>query len=305
MRKAILHALASGVAPDPVPAGDRDAREDARRRERCSSRSTARRACPRATRRRRGFVERLAWAEAFTRVWERIASEQRQGTSGAPVLPRRADLVRALEQRARLHVHEGPAAPRSRSSRRISREPRPMRRLLLGDVGTGKTAVALAAAAQCVAGGLPGRDPRADQRARRAVRRRREAARARARAARVAFVAAGLPAAARRKRRGGDPHAAPRRSRSARTRSSARASRSRSSGSWSSTSSSASASRSASRSCAKGERPHLLTLSATPIPRTLALALRGELATSTLSERPAGRPPVATALAGASKRRRR
>jgi ATP-dependent DNA helicase RecG len=47
---------------------------------------------------------------------------------------------------------------------------------------------------------------------------------------------------------------------------------------------------------AKGKRPHLLTLSATPIPRTLALALRGELATSILDERPRGRPPVGTEL---------
>jgi ATP-dependent DNA helicase RecG len=50
----------------------------------------------------------------------------------------------------------------------------------------------------------------------------------------------------------------------------------------------------------KGARPHLLTLSATPIPRTLALALRGELATTTLRERPRGRANVATALAGPS-----
>jgi ATP-dependent DNA helicase RecG len=43
-------------------------------------------------------------------------------------------------------------------------------------------------------------------------------------------------------------------------------------------------------------RPHLLSLSATPIPRTMALALRGELATSVLDERPRGRPPVETEL---------
>jgi ATP-dependent DNA helicase RecG len=43
-------------------------------------------------------------------------------------------------------------------------------------------------------------------------------------------------------------------------------------------------------------RPHLLSLSATPIPRTLALAMRGELATSVLDERPRGRVPVETTL---------
>ncbi len=43
-------------------------------------------------------------------------------------------------------------------------------------------------------------------------------------------------------------------------------------------------------------QPHLLTLSATPIPRSLALALRGELATSHLAERPKGRPPVKTEI---------
>ncbi|HEY6463685.1 MAG TPA: helicase-related protein, partial [Polyangiaceae bacterium] len=45
-----------------------------------------------------------------------------------------------------------------------------------------------------------------------------------------------------------------------------------------------------------GARPHLLSLSATPIPRTMALALRGELATSILDERPRGRAPVETRL---------
>jgi ATP-dependent DNA helicase RecG len=44
----------------------------------------------------------------------------------------------------------------------------------------------------------------------------------------------------------------------------------------------------------KGKRPHLLSLSATPIPRTLALALLGDVAESTIDERPRGRPPVAT-----------
>ena len=46
----------------------------------------------------------------------------------------------------------------------------------------------------------------------------------------------------------------------------------------------------------RGLVPHQLTLSATPIPRTLALALRGELAVGHLDEKPAGRVAVRTTL---------
>ncbi|MCB2226415.1 MAG: ATP-dependent DNA helicase RecG [Desulfarculaceae bacterium] len=45
---------------------------------------------------------------------------------------------------------------------------------------------------------------------------------------------------------------------------------------------------------AKGARPHLLVLSATPIPRTLALALAGHLDLSDLPEKPTGPAKVAT-----------
>ena len=45
---------------------------------------------------------------------------------------------------------------------------------------------------------------------------------------------------------------------------------------------------------AKGARPHLLVLSATPIPRTLALALAGHLDLSDLPQRPQGPQKVAT-----------
>ncbi|HSN33897.1 MAG TPA: ATP-dependent DNA helicase RecG, partial [Ideonella sp.] len=49
----------------------------------------------------------------------------------------------------------------------------------------------------------------------------------------------------------------------------------------------------------KGRAPHLLVLTATPIPRTLALSLVGELDVSTLREAPPGRrPPDTTLMAG-------
>ncbi len=55
---------------------------------------------------------------------------------------------------------------------------------------------------------------------------------------------------------------------------------------------------------AKGEAPHLLVMSATPIPRTLALLLYGDLDVSILDELPPGRQRVDTFLVGESYRPR-
>ena len=58
---------------------------------------------------------------------------------------------------------------------------------------------------------------------------------------------------------------------------------------------------------AKGEkktRPHVLVMSATPIPRTLALIIYGDLDVSVIDQLPPGRLPVKTVLVGESKRQR-
>ena len=54
----------------------------------------------------------------------------------------------------------------------------------------------------------------------------------------------------------------------------------------------------------KGEDPHLLVMSATPIPRTLALLMYGDLEVSILDELPPGREPVDTFLVNESYRAR-
>lgn len=54
----------------------------------------------------------------------------------------------------------------------------------------------------------------------------------------------------------------------------------------------------------KGGEPHVLVMSATPIPRTLSLILYGDLDVSVIDELPPGRRPVSTYVVGESMRKR-
>ena len=56
------------------------------------------------------------------------------------------------------------------------------------------------------------------------------------------------------------------------------------------------------RLLAKGLQPHLLTMTATPIPRTLALSIHGDLDVSQIDELPPGRTPIRTVLLRSSER---
>ena len=295
LRRAVADAIArTSPTPDPVPA-DIVAREALPEVEPLL-RAVHGASCdvaPEAA--RRSLAERLAWVEAFTRVWQRALAEGQWGGARAPALARDDQAVARFVEALGFPL----TGAQGRAVEAIARDlatSTPMRRLLLGDVGTGKTAVALAAAAQCVAAGhqcalLVPTGILAEQYM------DASAPLARALGVRIERITAGMRAAERR--------------------------------------SALEAVASGSASVAvgthalleegvvfarlglvvvdeqqrlgvaqrlslvrKGERtrPHLLSLSATPIPRTMALALRGELATSVLDERPRGRAPVATEL---------
>ncbi len=237
--------------------------------------------------------ERLAWAESFASSWLRTRREHEYGQDALP-LPPQPQIIEQLQAALGFDWTPGQARSIGEIAGDLARS-RPMRRLLSGDVGSGKTAVALAAAAQAVASGaqaaiLAPTTPLADQYAAAAQ------PLVQATGARVALLTGATPS----------------RERTQTQDAAARGDIDVLIGTHVLLSSQLEfrqlalvvvdeqqrlgvAQRLAlSRRRAGGIAPHLLTLSATPIPRTLALALRGELSTSELDDLPPGRKPVST-----------
>jgi ATP-dependent DNA helicase RecG len=250
---------------------------------------------------------RLALEALVTTQLAFLLRRARAGGEGGPT-PLDAGAVAEGLARVREALGFPLTAAQARAVDEIARDlasARPMQRLLVGDVGSGKTAVAFAAAALVAAAGgqsllMAPTEVLAEQHARTlapfaarlgfslalltagATAKARQAILADAAAGRVALVvgtqAVVDPALAFRDLRlvvvdeqhrfGVSQRAAARRRGGA------------------------------------GPLPHLLVLSATPIPRTLALARHGDLDASILDERPPGRRPPATEICrGADEKR--
>ncbi len=177
----------------------------------------------------------------------------------------------------------------------------PMNRLLQGDVGAGKTIVAMIAAVVAMENGfqvafMAPTEILADQHFI-TIRRLLDASRFR-----VASLTGSTHGGASGARCWRSSRAARSTSSSARTRWRSRPWRFTSWGSSSSTSSIALACCSARRCASKGANPDVLVMTATPIPRTLALTAYGDLDVSTIRELPPGRQPIRTLAKPESRR---
>jgi ATP-dependent DNA helicase RecG len=235
--------------------------------------------------------DRLAWAEAFVRVWQRLTTKERAAKS-VPLPAARAAKTR-LSRELGFAWTKGQEKALSEIEHDLARA-EPMRRLLLGDVGTGKTAVAFSAVAQAVAAKrqaailaptgilaeqyMEGAGPLA-----------------RATGARIALCVGGMKASHKAKlaaevERGAidvviGTHALLSQNLAFKDLALVVVDEQQRLGVAQRLS-----------LVQKGKRPHLLSLSATPIPRTLALALLGDIGLSVIDERPKNRPPVTTEI---------
>jgi len=255
--------------------------------------------------RRHPAWRRMKFDELLAQQLSMRLHRERRRAAGAPALPPRGNLTRALAQRLPFEL--------TRAQRRVWREiegdlarPHPMQRLLQGDVGSGKTVIAALAAAQCVENGrqvavMAPTEILTEQHYRKLAEWLAPLA------VKVAWLSGGL---ARREKRAALTALAKGEAKIAvgthalieeevefadlalaivdeqhrfgvHQRLALRMKGSRSN---------------------MGAQPHQLMMSATPIPRTLAMSFYADLDVSTIDELPPGRAPVATRLVSEARR---
>ena len=255
--------------------------------------------------RRHPAWRRMKFDELLAQQLSMRLHRERRRAAGAPALAPRGHLTRALAQRLPFEL--------TRAQRRAWREiegdlarPHPMQRLLQGDVGSGKTVVAALAAAQCVENGrqvavMAPTEILSEQHY------RKLAGWLAPLAVKVAWLSGGL---ARREKRAALAAVAKGEAKIAvgthalieeevefadlalaivdeqhrfgvHQRQALRMKGSRPN---------------------MGAQPHQLMMSATPIPRTLAMSFYADLDVSTIDELPPGRVPVATRLVSEARR---
>ena len=306
LMKRLVDELAPLVAGRPAAGGPRAPRACSRAPGR-SARRTSRRPAPTSPRAAARATARLPAARLRGAVLPpaRARAAPPRGPRPEPGIAFDASpaaVARGAVARAPVRAHAARRSGRSARSPRDMARPEPMNRLLQGDVGSGKTAVAFAAMMLAVQSGLAGRAhgrrPRswpsstpatlagwlagsgvevalvgaaARGKAQRAARAAVADGRARIAVGThalleedVAFERLGLVVVDEQHRFGVMQRLA---------------------------------------LIAKGRRPDVLVLTATPIPRTLALAFYGDLDQSKIDELPPGRTPVATKLYGDSQRK--
>ena len=264
---------------------------------------------------------RLKWDEAF--VLQAVLAQRRRAADALPAtprIPRRGGLLDAFDQRLPFALTEGQRVAGADIATALGRE-HPMHRLLQGEVGSGKTVVALRAMLQVVDDGgqavllaptevlaqqhyrsitallgplgRAGELDSAEQATRVALLTGSQGARARRPALddtasgaagivigthtllyhrarlddQVVFKDLGLVVIDEQHRFGVEQ-------------------------------------RDALREKAQGSRPHVLVMTATPIPRTVAMTVYGDLDVCTLSELPAGRTPITTHVVPAAEKPR-